>query len=318
MNKDRKLLRPELNESGLGTTSLRKLPNSTSANLLKKALSLHRPLFTSKFQSNTKFTLKSKRNLPKSPKNVSTSTLINTSSNFETRKNRVNNSIVKTETLLNNSSGTTLGSLITTHHSHNQSNPTLSVYRSLKHTDSSIRRSHNHGSLTNLQSASGVEEEIVEIIEVPKLPTTAPKALKYYKDSLTLYEHGEILDYREVYYLGKRTDKIQPSISTGSNCGFDDEKGDYNVIAGDHIAYRYEIIAMLGKGSFGIVLKVFDHKNKVNLALKIIKNKPRFNLQAEVEIKILNYLREHDKDNEFNIIHYHNCFKFRHHLVTYN
>ena len=318
MNRDRKLLRPELNESGLGATSLRKLPKSTSSNLLKKALSHQKPLLTSKFQSNTKFTLKLKRSLPKSPKNVSTWKLINTSSNFETRKNRVNNSIVKAETLLNNSSGTTLGSLITTHHCHNQSNPTLSVYRSIKHTDSSIRRSLNHGSLTTLQSAIGVEDEIVEKIEIPKLPTTAPKALKYYKDSLTLYEHGEILDYREVFYLGKATDKIQPSISAGSNCGFDDEKGDYNVITGDHIAYRYEILGILGKGSFGIVLKVFDHKNKVNLALKIIKNKPRFNLQAEVEIRILHYLREHDQDNEFNIIHYHDCFKFRHHLVTYN
>lgn len=317
MNKDRKLLRPELNESGLGITSLRKLPNPTTTNLLKKAVSLQRPLFTSKFQSNTKLALKSKRNLPKSPKIVSTSTLINTSGNFETRKNRVNNSIVKTETLLNSSSGNSLGSLITTH-SHNQSNPTLSVYRSIKHADSSIRRYANHGSLSNLQSAIRVEDEIVEIIEVPKLPTTAPKALKYYKDSLTLYEHGEILDYREVFYLGKQTYKIQPSISIGSNCGFDDEKGDYIVIIGDHITYRYEIIGILGKGSFGIVLKVFDHKNKVNLALKIIKNKPRFNLQAEVEIKILHYLREHDQDNEFNIIHYHDCFKFRHHLVTYN
>jgi hypothetical protein len=28
----------------------------------------------------------------------------------------------------------------------------------------------------------------------------------------------------------------------------------------EHLAYRYEIVKKLGKGSFGIVLRVFDHK----------------------------------------------------------
>lgn len=36
-----------------------------------------------------------------------------------------------------------------------------------------------------------------------------------------------------------------------SNYGYDDERGDYNVVIGDHIAYRYEVIKPLGKGSFG-------------------------------------------------------------------
>jgi dual specificity tyrosine-phosphorylation-regulated kinase 2/3/4 len=43
----------------------------------------------------------------------------------------------------------------------------------------------------------------------------------------------------------------------------------------DHIAYRYEILALIGKGSYGQVLKVFDHKNKEEIALKIIKNKTK-------------------------------------------
>lgn len=31
---------------------------------------------------------------------------------------------------------------------------------------------------------------------------------------------------------------------------FDDEEGYYNIVLGDHISYRYEIIKILGKGSF--------------------------------------------------------------------
>jgi dual specificity tyrosine-phosphorylation-regulated kinase 2/3/4 len=75
------------------------------------------------------------------------------------------------------------------------------------------------------------------------------------------------------------------------NHGFDDEKGDYKVITGDHIGYRYEIKEFLGKGSFGTALRCYDHKDKRELAIKIVKNKKKYYYQASVELKILQYLR---------------------------
>lgn len=37
-------------------------------------------------------------------------------------------------------------------------------------------------------------------------------------------------------------------------CGrYDDEWGDYRMVVGDHIGYRFEIMSRLGKGSFGQV-----------------------------------------------------------------
>jgi dual specificity tyrosine-phosphorylation-regulated kinase 2/3/4 len=36
-----------------------------------------------------------------------------------------------------------------------------------------------------------------------------------------------------------------------ANKGWDDDRGDFRYKDGDHIAYRYEIIKRLGKGSFG-------------------------------------------------------------------
>lgn len=317
MNKDRKLLRPELNDSVLGTTSLRKIPNSSISNLLKKSVSTSKPLYTSNLKSNTKFVLKSKRNLLKSPKSFSKAHLINTSSNTETKLTGINSSIMKSENIMNNSSGNSLGSFTSTHHTHNLSIPMVSAHRSSKLIDISLRKSYNQASLQNLQLSIGIENEGSEYVNIPNLPTTAPKALKYYKDCLTFYEHGEILDYREVYYLGQGSDKIQPSLSQRFNYGFDDEKGDYNVIQGDHISYRYEILRILGKGSFGIVVNVFDHRRNQPLALKIIKNKPRFTLQAKVEVKILKYLKDLDKDNEYSIVHFQESFKFRHHLVLF-
>ena len=53
-------------------------------------------------------------------------------------------------------------------------------------------------------------------------------------------------------------------------------RGDYLWQVNDHIGYRYEVLSSLGKGSFGQVLKVHDHKRKEDAALKIIKNKKKF------------------------------------------
>lgn len=68
---------------------------------------------------------------------------------------------------------------------------------------------------------------------------------------MTDYEKSEILDYKEIYFLGLNSPKIKGSTLLPHNNGYDDERGDYNVIIKDHIAYRYEILEFLGKGSFG-------------------------------------------------------------------
>lgn len=43
----------------------------------------------------------------------------------------------------------------------------------------------------------------------------------------------------------------------------------------------------MGKGSFGIAVKCYDHKRREETALKIIKNKKKYYYQAGVELKIL-------------------------------
>ncbi len=72
--------------------------------------------------------------------------------------------------------------------------------------------------------------------------------------------------------MGNKAVKINNSSLT-DNYGYDDDRGDYRLVKGDHVQYRYEVLDLLGKGSFGQVVKVFDHKRKDYLALKIIRNK---------------------------------------------
>ena len=79
------------------------------------------------------------------------------------------------------------------------------------------------------------------------------------------------------------------------------------------MAYRYEVLRVLGKGSFGQVLKVFDHKKQEFAALKIIRNDKKFEKQARRELKILEHLLMEDSEGSANVVHMKNSFMFRNH-----
>lgn len=72
----------------------------------------------------------------------------------------------------------------------------------------------------------------------------------------------------------------------------------------------------MGSGSFGQAVKCFDHKKKEHVAIKIIKNSKKFEYQAQVEVKILAHLRDHDPYDKNNIIRMKEVVKFRNHLCV--
>jgi len=112
--------------------------------------------------------------------------------------------------------------------------------------------------------------------------------------NLNIYERGEVMDFAEVYFCGTQNaaKHIGQVTAEAHNFGYDDERGDYTIAVGDHLSYRYEIIDILGKGSFGQVVRCIDHKTGGLVAIKIIRNKKRFHQQALVEVNILQKLRE--------------------------
>lgn len=69
---------------------------------------------------------------------------------------------------------------------------------------------------------------------------------------MTEYEKSEVEEYDTVYYLSENESKMKPSkLERLLNNGFDDEEGYYRVVKGDHIAYRFQLIEIIGKGAFG-------------------------------------------------------------------
>ncbi|OMJ94060.1 hypothetical protein SteCoe_2830 [Stentor coeruleus] len=146
-----------------------------------------------------------------------------------------------------------------------------------------------------------------------KYPLSPIKAVDMLKDVLSDMEMLEIHEYNEIYFVGSGAKKIyaDPNVC---NYGYDNDKGDFKVVLGDHIDYRYEVVSLLGKGSFGQVCKCYDHKDKELVAIKIIRNKKKFHKQGLVEVRILEHMNEKDPLDRFNIVKTKNHFFFRGHL----
>ncbi|KAJ2347392.1 serine/threonine protein kinase, CMGC, dual-specificity, partial [Coemansia sp. RSA 2618] len=109
---------------------------------------------------------------------------------------------------------------------------------------------------------------------------TPQEALARYGQQLSAAERTEILEFPHVYYVGTGRGRTAAR-------AYDDERGDYVVQQHDHLLYRYEVLDVLGKGSFGQVLRARDHKTGEMAAVKIIRNRKRFHHQAQVEVKLL-------------------------------
>ncbi|KAL3885823.1 hypothetical protein ACJMK2_025859 [Sinanodonta woodiana] len=141
-------------------------------------------------------------------------------------------------------------------------------------------------------------------------------------DLIKTYKH-----INEVYYAKKKR-RAAPGGAQGDesghkkgkvnmhvyNDGYDDANHDYIVNPGEKWMERYEIDSLIGKGSFGQVVKAYDHGDQEQVAIKIIKNKKPFLNQAQIEVKLLELMNKHDVENKYYIVKLKRHFMFRNHL----
>lgn len=114
----------------------------------------------------------------------------------------------------------------------------------------------------------------------------------------------------EDYFVNKR---LQGDDAKYNN-GYDDRDGHYVVLAGEEIFQRYTVMDILGKGSFGTVLKCFDERRQETVALKITRNGTNFRTQAKLEIDILLKLGNNPQLNDL-VVRLLKVFDWKGHLV---
>lgn len=152
------------------------------------------------------------------------------------------------------------------------------------------------------------------VVKPKAIAATPDQVMKLYQNKLMPYEHFEIYNYPEIFFIGANAEKVPGIPGAPNNYGYDNEQGSYIHVPHDHVAYRYEVLKVIGKGSFGQVVKAYDHKTHEHVALKMVRNEKRFHRQAQEEVRILEDLRKQDTNNTMNIIHMFDHFTFRNHM----
>lgn len=96
----------------------------------------------------------------------------------------------------------------------------------------------------------------------------------------------------------------QPAAQQGpgtQNNGWDDDNFDYIITPNEIIHNRYVLQKRIGKGSFGQVVQALDNRTNEEVAIKIIKSKKPFLVQARTEIELLTLLNVNDREDQNNI-----------------
>uniref|UniRef100_A0A3P9JVH0 dual-specificity kinase n=1 Tax=Oryzias latipes TaxID=8090 RepID=A0A3P9JVH0_ORYLA len=187
------------------------------------------------------------------------------------------------------------------------------------------QHTHTHPSFSSIHSMA--EQQQVTVLSdmtilqrrIPpsfRDPASAPLR-KLSVDLIKTYKH-----INEVYYTKKkrRAQQVPPEDSSTKkerkvyNDGYDDDNYDYIVKNGEKWLDRYEIDSLIGKGSFGQVVKAYDHHEQEWVAIKIIKNKKAFLNQAQIELRLLELMNKHDTEMKYYIVHLKRHFMFRNHL----
>lgn len=107
--------------------------------------------------------------------------------------------------------------------------------------------------------------------------------------------------------------KIDEDVVEDEIC--DDNDGYYIVKNGAPFANgRFTIKKLLGQGTFGKVVKAYDHQTNSDVAIKIIKSIKKYREASKIELRVLTMLKKHDPTNKFQCIHLRECFDYRDHI----
>ncbi|OBZ84447.1 Serine/threonine-protein kinase ppk15 [Choanephora cucurbitarum] len=101
------------------------------------------------------------------------------------------------------------------------------------------------------------------------------------------------------------------------NHGFDNINDDYILrvkeVLGDVV--RYEILDLMGQGTFGQVVKCKTQKTGEFVAIKVIKKQHAYQMQSLKEIQVLNRLKSRP-EHKHRFLQLHNSFMFRGHVCA--
>ncbi|KAI0390308.1 kinase-like domain-containing protein [Xylariaceae sp. FL0594] len=94
----------------------------------------------------------------------------------------------------------------------------------------------------------------------------------------------------------------------------DDDDGHYIVVPDAELTSQYQIVKLLGQGTFGKVVQALDRRRNNLVAIKIIRAVQKYRDASRIELRVLQTLKANDAENRNRCIHLRDCFDFRGHI----
>ncbi|CAH0048997.1 unnamed protein product [Clonostachys solani] len=94
----------------------------------------------------------------------------------------------------------------------------------------------------------------------------------------------------------------------------DDDDGHYIVVPDAGLTEKYQIVRLLGQGTFGKVVKAYDRGRNKHVAVKIIRSVQKYRDASKIELRVLATLKMNDEENRNRCIHLRDCFDYRNHI----
>jgi len=108
--------------------------------------------------------------------------------------------------------------------------------------------------------------------------------------------------------------KVIPDPPHTKNIRVDDDDGHYIVVPDNDLTDRYQMVKLLGQGTFGKVVQAKDKVSSKLVAIKIIRSVQKYREASKIELRVLETLRANDEENRNRCIHFRDCFDYRGHI----
>ncbi|TVY85551.1 Dual specificity protein kinase lkh1 [Lachnellula suecica] len=108
--------------------------------------------------------------------------------------------------------------------------------------------------------------------------------------------------------------KVVADNSYTKNSKIDDDDGHYIVVPESDLTDRYQVMRLLGQGTFGKVVQAKDRRRNKDVAIKIIRSVQKYRDASRIELRVLSTLKANDDDNRNRCIHLRDCFDYRGHI----
>ncbi|EWZ43876.1 kinase-like domain-containing protein [Fusarium oxysporum f. sp. albedinis] len=166
---------------------------------------------------------------------------------------------------------------------------------------------------TSLSSNGQYEEGLAPLKRKRTRQQVANEAKRRDVDGL-----GDFFTYKPPPFPPKKASEVNVQVihdrHYNKNVKVDDDDGHYIVVPDAELTEKYQIVRLLGQGTFGKVVEAHDRKRNKAVAVKIIRSVQKYRDASRIELRVLETLKRNDAENRNRCIHLRDCFDYRGHI----